>query len=249
MNITISQDVTLSLKLRYSKYNSPSVPILIWIDDEPTPRATFYPEDQGDWNRFAWTEPILLGSVEGGVHSLIFSSDGQPYGVAELDKFVLSAVPRPEAPVPTPETPAEIPAPAPTEAPYTGSERIFFTVGDTLYQMNLDGSGLTSLVQGLGIVEFLTVDVAHNKLILTNQDRRKIYVLDLPGAKNLREFSDIPGSNGQGLAIDPSGRTMFLGLYYDGVYVRDMNAEGYWQQLISSDLPQVRVALQSIERI
>ena len=42
---------------------------------------------------------------------------------------------------------------------------------------------------------------------------------------------------------------MFLGLYYDGVYVRDMNAEGYWQQLISSDLPQVRVALQSIERI
>ena len=30
--------------------------------------------DQGDWNNFTWTEPILLGGVESGVHSIKFST-------------------------------------------------------------------------------------------------------------------------------------------------------------------------------
>jgi hypothetical protein len=90
-NLNIPQLDRLYLKLRYSKYGPSSVPILIYVDDEPTPRATFYPLDQGDWNQFVWTEPLLLGSIAGGNHSIKFSTDGQQYGVADLDTFVLMA--------------------------------------------------------------------------------------------------------------------------------------------------------------
>jgi len=41
--------------------------------------------DQGSWDQFTWTEPILLGNVVAGDHSIIFSTDGQQYGVADLD--------------------------------------------------------------------------------------------------------------------------------------------------------------------
>jgi hypothetical protein len=90
-NLNIPRLDRLYLKLRYSKYSLSSVPILIYVDDEPTPRATFYPLDQGDWNQFVWTEPLLLGSIAGGNHSIKFSTDGQQYGVADLDTFVLMA--------------------------------------------------------------------------------------------------------------------------------------------------------------
>jgi hypothetical protein len=81
----------LYLKLRYSKNSPPSIPILVYLDDEKTPRASIFPENQKDWNRFSWTDSIFLGSVESGVHTIIFSTVGQKYGVADLDKFVLSA--------------------------------------------------------------------------------------------------------------------------------------------------------------
>ena len=79
------------LKLRYSKYSSASVPILVYLDDEPDPRAVLNLVDQGDWNQFAWTAPIPLGRIDGGMHSIQFSTDGQQYGVADLDTFVLAA--------------------------------------------------------------------------------------------------------------------------------------------------------------
>jgi hypothetical protein len=87
--IRLPKSDQLILKLRYSKYSSSSVPILIFLDDEPTPRASFYPTDLGNWDRFAWTEPILLGDVAAGDHSLIFSTEGQQYGVADLDVFII----------------------------------------------------------------------------------------------------------------------------------------------------------------
>jgi hypothetical protein len=87
--ISIPQTDSLFLALRYSKFSPPSVPILITVDDEPTPRASFVPVDQGDWNRFTWTGPIALGSVDSGYHSIRFSTEGQEYEVADLDRFVL----------------------------------------------------------------------------------------------------------------------------------------------------------------
>jgi hypothetical protein len=92
-NINTPQTDYLYLKLRYSKYSSASVPIFIYIDNESAPRAMLQPVDQGSWDQFAWSEPVLLGSVGVGVHSIKFYADGQEYGVADLDMFVLTAEP------------------------------------------------------------------------------------------------------------------------------------------------------------
>ena len=89
-NIAISQSGPLSVTLRYSKYSSATVPIMIYVDDESTPRASFYPVDQGSWDQFAWSDPIPLGIVTSGVHSIKFFTAGQQYGVADLDEFVLA---------------------------------------------------------------------------------------------------------------------------------------------------------------
>lgn len=81
----------LLLRLRYSKYSASDVFILVYLDDETVPRAKILPVDQGDWNKFVWTDDIDLGDIKRGTHSIKFYTDGQEYGVADLDKFVLTA--------------------------------------------------------------------------------------------------------------------------------------------------------------
>jgi hypothetical protein len=80
----------LYLDLRYSKFSPSTVPILVYLDHETESRASILPVDQGNWNRFVWTEPILLGKIENGLHSIKFVTEGQDFGVADLDKFVLT---------------------------------------------------------------------------------------------------------------------------------------------------------------
>jgi serine/threonine protein kinase len=104
-NINIPQMNHLYLKIYYSKYGPSSVPILIFIDNEPAPRAMYYPIDQGNWDTFVGSEPIDLGMIASGSHSIRFSTDGQQYGVADLDIFVLSAEPQSIVPTATPTTP------------------------------------------------------------------------------------------------------------------------------------------------
>jgi DNA-binding CsgD family transcriptional regulator len=81
----------LYLKLRYSKYSSSDTFIFVYLDQEAEPRAKILPVDQGSWEKFVWTDLIDLGKVERGVHSIKFYTDGQVYGVADLDKFTLTA--------------------------------------------------------------------------------------------------------------------------------------------------------------
>ncbi len=100
-NLDIPQTGSLYLELRYSKHSPSTVPILIYLDDETAPKAKLYPVDQGDWNRFTWTEPLLLGNVEAGIHSVRFFTTGQQYGVADLDVFVLTIKPPPPTSTPT----------------------------------------------------------------------------------------------------------------------------------------------------
>jgi DNA-binding CsgD family transcriptional regulator len=92
-NINIPRADHLFLKLRYSKYSSSSVSILVYLDDELEQRAAILPTDQGSWEKFVWTEAIDLGSVKRGVHSIKFYTDGQEFGVADLDKFTLTTEP------------------------------------------------------------------------------------------------------------------------------------------------------------
>jgi len=89
-NIRIPGVDKLYLIFRYSKNSPATTPILISLDDEPFPRASIYLLDLQNWERFAWTVPIDLGVVSGGVHSIKFSTDGQPYGVADLDQLILT---------------------------------------------------------------------------------------------------------------------------------------------------------------
>lgn len=83
----------LLLKLRYSKFSASQVFILVYLDDETRPRVKILPVDQGDWNKFVWTDEIDLGAVKSGVHSIKFYTDGQVYGVADLDEFILTIGP------------------------------------------------------------------------------------------------------------------------------------------------------------
>lgn len=80
----------LYIEILYSKDSASFVQIHIYIDGETIPRASFYPSDLGDWNTFAWTRAIDLGKVDGGIHSITFCTDGQQFGVADLDKFKLT---------------------------------------------------------------------------------------------------------------------------------------------------------------
>jgi DNA-binding CsgD family transcriptional regulator len=80
----------LVLLLRYSKDSPATEPLEIFLDGEALPRARIYLLDLGDWGKFAWTVPIDLGEVSRGTHSITFSTQGQPDGVAELDQMILT---------------------------------------------------------------------------------------------------------------------------------------------------------------
>lgn len=88
-NINLRRTEHLYLILRYSKYSGSGVPIRIYLDEETTPRVSFYPVNQGNWDSFTDTATIDLGSVTTGIHSIKFETDGQQYGVADLDKFTI----------------------------------------------------------------------------------------------------------------------------------------------------------------
>jgi DNA-binding CsgD family transcriptional regulator len=90
-NIETPQTEHLFFRLRYSKYSSSSATVQVYLDVESEPRFAILPVDQGDWDKFVWTDVIDLGRVERGVHTIKLYTVGQIYGVADLDKFVLSA--------------------------------------------------------------------------------------------------------------------------------------------------------------
>lgn len=77
----------LYLVIRYSKSSPSTTPIRIYLDEETQPRAVFTPYNQESWNEFTETELLDLGQITAGAHTIKFSTDGQQYGVADLDKF------------------------------------------------------------------------------------------------------------------------------------------------------------------
>jgi hypothetical protein len=93
LNVEILETEHLYLQIRYSKNSPPSVPIQVYLDQESSPRASIVPQNQGNWNQFTWTDEIDLGAVDSGSHSIKFYTAGQPYGVADLDKFTLTGLP------------------------------------------------------------------------------------------------------------------------------------------------------------
>ena len=90
IDITTPQLTNLYLWVRYSKDSPASTQIDVFLDDEVAPRASFVPQNQASWNAFTWTTAIDLGPISAGLHTVKFYTDGQQYGVADLDKFILS---------------------------------------------------------------------------------------------------------------------------------------------------------------
>lgn len=93
-NINLPQINDLYLKVRYSKHGSSGVPIDIYIDDEL--KTSFTPVNTGNWNVFTTTEEIHLGSIDRGIHTIKFFTEGQQYCVADLDAFTLLSYESPE---------------------------------------------------------------------------------------------------------------------------------------------------------
>lgn len=157
--------------------------------------------------------------------------------IVEIPEYIpaTAAVAPPAVPEPTempPQAPTAIfltPYPSPIPAP--GS--LLFSAGDYLYQMNLDGSGVRIVASGLQDSEHLTADPPYGKLYLTFWEQPaqiRTFSLYNPGIVN--PLHDGPTSGGQGLAIDSANRKLYVGLYYDGVYVMDLNQPGSWNQVV-----------------
>ena len=84
--------------LSYSSDCSQNSNILIYLNDEPQPRAELTLACSGDWDAFRQTEWVDLGSIEGGIHKVsIIPKDS--LGLVEFDAFTITNSPPPTPPV------------------------------------------------------------------------------------------------------------------------------------------------------
>jgi hypothetical protein len=87
----ITQTQALYLEVRYSKNNTSTVPIEVYLDGETTPRSVFTPIDTQGSNTFDEIAIVRLGSVGPGAHTLKLYTGGTPGGVADLDKLTITS--------------------------------------------------------------------------------------------------------------------------------------------------------------
>jgi hypothetical protein len=118
------------------------------------------------------------------------------------------------------------------------SEGVYFTQGENLYRMNLDGSGVDQLTTGIVQSERMAIDEVHKKLYISRWGAAdQILVVDLNAPDLPTVFASGPAAGGQGLALDPRRSELYLGEYYDGVFGTKSGSAGTWTQLVSvSDL-------------
>ena len=112
---------------------------------------------------------------------------------------------------------------------------LYWGVGDKIYRMNLDGSACTLICSGWQPVTMF-LDVPRNRLVFDLWDSGspvKAYNLASGGAPTTL-YSGPSYGGGQGLVFDPTTRQIFMGLYYDGLYVLNENSTPTWQQLVTS---------------
>ncbi len=140
-----------------------------------------------------------------------------------------------ENPIARPSSTVYLPLLLKVGSSLSSTAQVYFSAGDVLYRMNLDGNDLTQVAHGVGGSEYLAADQIHHKVYLSRWDASaQILVYDVHGSGNVEVFVDGPGYGGQGLAIDPAGPDMYLGLYYAGVYARNTTSGSNWLQLVNS---------------
>ncbi len=148
-------------------------------------------------------------------------------------QVVTQAIPTPSI-VPTP-TVGPTP-PTPTTAvhnTFPEAAKLYFSAGDSLYRMNLNGTQVERVAAGLGLSERMALDPVRNRIYLDRWGvAGQILGFDLGGDGSVWVLSDGPAAGGQGIAVDVASGQLFIGLYSNGVYEMDLANPGTWTQLV-----------------
>jgi hypothetical protein len=123
-------------------------------------------------------------------------------------------------------------SPTPSFANRNDTAKIYFSIDDTLYRMNLDGSKQETVSRMATKSVHVFVDNTYMKVYVTHWSH-EVFVLDLKD--NTQTFIQAPEDwgGGQGIAFDPKTSDLFMGLYYDGVHIKNLTKNEPWQQLVS----------------
>ena len=113
---------------------------------------------------------------------------------------------------------------------------IYFASSGKLYRMNPDGSAFTLLCSGLPKTQYMAMDQANNRLLISSwYSGSPILAYNILQGGNTSTLYNGPGySGGQGLAYDPAARKLFCGLYYNGVYAYNEGTAPGWTRLVSA---------------
>jgi hypothetical protein len=141
-----------------------------------------------------------------------------------------------EQPLPTVTAePTDIPTAEPVMDQGTLTPRIIFTMNDSLFAMNSDGSDMIEVHSGLASdFEYLFYDPLNLAIYVNSWE---------PTLQRIHQAVPVPefpmnnyGLNfgGQGFAIDSGASKAFLGLYYSGVYAKDLDQNSDWVRIVSA---------------
>jgi hypothetical protein len=130
-----------------------------------------------------------------------------------------------------------IPTVQPTNAsiiPYSfpTQPKIYFSIGTDVYAMNLNGTDLEIIAQ-TNTQGHLFVDELQKKVYVLEWSG-EVLVFDIISGKS--EVIEGAGWGGQGVAFDANTSKLFLGLYYNGLFVMDLrNNNNRLYQLVGSE--------------
>ncbi len=109
--------------------------------------------------------------------------------------------------------------------------KIYFSVGTDLYEMNLDGTDVKIIAQENTKSSHLFVDNFKQKIYASDW-YGQILVFDIKSGKS--ELIEGAGWGGEGIAFDTSTSQLFLGLYYNGLFVKELRNNNTLYQLVDS---------------
>jgi hypothetical protein len=105
-----------------------------------------------------------------------------------------------------------------------------------LYRMNLDGSNWEIIRNDVSLSsEFITLNPMTNEAYITQWDQNgQIKRVNLIDTGEPVDLYDGESSGGQGIALDTIAEKIYWGLYYNGVYVSNMDGTGRWEKLVDA---------------
>ena len=114
-------------------------------------------------------------------------------------------------------------------------DAIYFASSGKLYRMNPDGTACTLLCSGLPKTQYMAADKARGRILISSwYSGSPVLAYNVLQGGSVNTLYNGPGySGGQGLAYDGAARTLFCGLYYNGVYAYNEAATSSWTRLVA----------------